>query len=269
MTRTQPPTSPHYGAARTVVAAVTADLDQLRIGENLTRVHGQDGQTVWRRAIAPGDGWCRAQHAPVCAWPRGAALCVVLQWWPCRQTPPPQRGAHWAARLDAVTAGLRSLGYTVEHAGRRPDPATDRHAELLVYRTRPGRQPPRRPPGAWAHVPPPRSTFGWPENTPHSRLQTRINLSALPHVADVTVRDLATCLWPPSARYAACVTVTPAPGSPTHEALGSAAAAVRSHGYRTRQAEPAVTGTPPPTAFLAYHDGPDFRSVTAAHPFPH
>lgn len=96
---------------RTAPTVVNYDLDHLKVGENRVVVGRKDGYDLHDRDIAPGDGWSRALYAPECAWPRGADLCVVVEWHPDRKV-----GSDWSVRLEAVTDGLRSLDYVVEWA---------------------------------------------------------------------------------------------------------------------------------------------------------
>ncbi|MEU3664344.1 hypothetical protein AB0E77_32100 [Streptomyces sp. NPDC032940] len=193
---TQRPVYDRTDPSRTGPLAVNYDLDRLRVGENRIVVGRKDGFDLHDRGIAPGDGWSRALYAPECAWPPGAELCVLVEWHPDRRV-----GPDWAVRLETVTSGLGSLDYVVERAGRPIDPSTDLYATLLVYRMDPGRTPPRRPDDAWAHIPSPR-TYRWPETDPLDQLRSLLGqMTAGRGGARVTVRGLASALWPPEAVF--------------------------------------------------------------------
>ncbi|MFJ3365801.1 hypothetical protein [Streptomyces anthocyanicus] len=210
-------------------------MDQLKVGENRVVVGHRDGYDLHDRDIAPGDGWSRALYAPECAWPRGAELCVVVEWHPDRRA-----GSDWFARLEAVTIGLRSLGYVVERAGRPVNPAKDLHANLLVYRMEPDTPPPRRTDSAWTHVPAPR-TYTWPEPNPLDTLGGLLSQTkAGRHGARVIVRDIVSALWPPEADHCEHVRWWPTPGTTAgtaYEGLREMALAMWDAGYRVQAQE--------------------------------
>ncbi|MDX3345855.1 hypothetical protein PV387_14645 [Streptomyces sp. ME02-6987-2C] len=213
---------------------VNFDLGQLKVGENWISVGRKDGLNLCHRDIAPGDGWSRARYAPECAWPRGAELCVLVEWYPDLEA-----GSDWNARLEAVTAGLRSLGYVVERAGRPIDPAKDLGAHLLVYRMEPGKTPPSRPADAWTHAPAPK-TYTWPERDPLDHVRWLLSQTkARGNGARVTVWTLASALWPPEADLCGHVRWWPAEGSgeAVHRDLREVVSVMRDEGYRVRQQE--------------------------------
>jgi hypothetical protein len=221
---------------RTGPLVVNYDLDQLTVGENLVVTGRKDGSDLHDRDIAPGDGWCRAVYAPECAWPRGAHLCVLVEWHPDRVV-----GSDWDARLTTVTAGLRSLGYVVERAGRPVDPAQDLRATLLVYRMEPGRTPPDRPAGAWTHVPPRPRTFDWRNLTPAGQLRKMLQqFEAARYGRRLVVWDIEGALWPPEASVCARLRWQPTPGAVSpqiYDGLRRLASDLRRVGYRTQLQE--------------------------------
>ncbi|MEV7284046.1 hypothetical protein AB0O01_05670 [Streptomyces sp. NPDC093252] len=195
---------------------VNHELDRLGLGDNWSVVGEQDGREVWGPVINSGDGWCRAMYAPECAWPRGAELCVVVQWFPDRELNRVGEGlgARWDARLDAVAVALRGAGYVVERAGRPPVPGLDPQADLLVYRMAEGEEPPVRPDGAWGAVPPRPSerSEGDSEVEPIERLRYLARTARLPFVQQMWAREVPSCLWPPTASLCARLQWRPAPG---------------------------------------------------------
>jgi hypothetical protein len=234
---------------------VNYDLDRLRVGENRVVVGRRDGFDVHGRDIAPGHGWSRALYAPECAWPPGAHLCVLVEWHP-----DPALGSDWAARVEAVAAGLRSLGYVVERAGRPVDPAKDVHANLLVYRMEAGQAAPVRADDAWAHVPDPR-TYTWRETNPLEELEWWLRRTkAAGDGARVLVRGLASALWPPEADLCGLVRWWPAPDSSTEavcDGLRELASVAQGAGYRVRAPErplPDVVETVETVDLLVYRE---------------
>ncbi|MFI5682312.1 hypothetical protein [Streptomyces sp. NPDC051636] len=216
---------------------VNFDLDQLKVGENWVVVGRKDGYDIHGRNIAPGDGWCRAMYAPECAWPRGADLCVLVEWHPCLKA-----GSNWAVRLEAVTTALRSLDYVVEHAGRPVDPTLDLRANLLVYRMEPGKAPPQRPQDAWTHVPPRRTApYSWHETSPQDQVSKVLrDTKAARNGSRLVVWDIESALWPPRASSCTLVRWWPTPGAPSraiHEGLREFTSAARDAGYCTRLQE--------------------------------
>ncbi|MER5376247.1 hypothetical protein [Streptomyces sp. NPDC002553] len=244
--------------SRTGPLVVNYDLDQLKVGENRVVVGRRDGYDLHGRNIAPGDGWCRALYAPECAWPRGADLCAVVEWHPDHKI-----GSDWAARMEAVTTGLRSLDYVVERAGRPVDPAQDLQATLLVYHMEPGKTPPQRSDDAWAHVPAPR-TYTWPEVSPLVRLRSWLGeTKAARKGSSLAVWDIASAMWPPEADFCAHVRWSPAPGTSSaevYEGLREFSAAVQEADYRTRLRERPIPDEAESVDLLVYHE------ADTAHP---
>jgi hypothetical protein len=232
---TQPPTYDRNNPSRTGPLVVNYDLDQLKVGENRVVVGRKDGYDLHDRDIAPGDGWCRALHAPECAWPRGADLCALVEWHPDRKV-----GSDWAARLEAVTTGLRSLDYVVERAGRPVDPAQDLQANLLVYRMEPGKTPPQRSDDAWANVPPLR-TYNWQETSPLNELRSVVRKANYRNGSRMVVWDIESALWPPKAVFCGHLRWWPAPGfsfsAAVHDDLREFIALMQDAGYRPRLQE--------------------------------
>ncbi|MET8822531.1 hypothetical protein [Streptomyces rochei] len=231
----QQPVYDRNNPSRTAPSVVNYDLDQLKVGENRVMVGHKDGYDLYDRDIAPGDGWCRALYAPECAWPRGADLCVLVEWFPDRKV-----GSDWNARLKAVTAGLRSLDYVVEWAGRPIDPEKDLQANLLVYRMEAGKNPPRRPSDAWLHIPAPR-TYAWNEVNPLHQLESWLkDTTAVRNGRRVMVRELNSVLWPPEADFCALARWQLAPDTSAetvHAGVREMASVVQDLGYRLRTQE--------------------------------
>lgn len=232
---THPPVYDRTNPNRTGPSVVNYDLDQLKVGENWVVTGRRDGHNLRNRDIAPGDGWSRALYAPECAWPRGADLCVRVEWHPDREV-----GSDWDARLEAVTTGLRSLDYVVERAGRPINPEQDLQANLLVYRMEPGKTPPQRSDDAWAHVPPPR-TYTWRETSPLDGLRYVVGQANYRDRSRMVVWDIESALWPPEASFCGHLRWWPAPGfafsAAVHDDLREFIAAMQDAGYRTRLQE--------------------------------
>ncbi|MFL4491730.1 hypothetical protein ACJ6WD_10815 [Streptomyces sp. VTCC 41912] len=245
-------------ALRAAPLVVNYDLDELGIGENWFVSGVRDGFRMVDRGIVPGAGWCRALSAPECAWPPGADLCVVVNWYPdasfigtFSNSPKKAKAlfgkshaeveAHWATRLKAVAEALRSLGYIVERAGRRPRPTQDANASLLVYRMGPGAEPPVRPVDAWRWVPSPR-VYRWSEKSPLEVLQRRMDDAGFRYQAGkgVVVRDIDTVLWPPLSSFCAQLDWWPDKVSSSEELydkLDQILSAVKTGGYQVRVQE--------------------------------
>ncbi|MEW2001117.1 hypothetical protein ACFWFH_34450 [Streptomyces coelicoflavus] len=237
--------------SRTAPLVVNYDLDQLKVGENRVVVGRKDGYDLHHRDIAPGDGWSRALCTSECAWPQGADLCVLVEWYPDREV-----GSDWAARVQAVTDGLRSLDYVVEWAGRPMDPAKDLHADLLVYRMEPGKTPSRRPGDAWAHVPSPR-TYRWPEKSPLELLEGWLRQTKpVRNGRRLGVWDVATALWPPEADRCGLARWWPADGSAdaVNADLREMALTMWEVGYRVRTQERSLPDVVESVDLLVYRE---------------
>ncbi|MFD9248412.1 hypothetical protein [Streptomyces bottropensis] len=230
---------------------VNYDLDRLRVGENRVVVGRKDGYDLHDRNIAPGDGWSRALYAPECAWPQGADLCALVEWHPDHNV-----GSDWAARLEAVTTGLRSLDYEVERAGRPVDPTHDLRANLLVYRMEPGKTPPQRSDDAWAHVTAP-CTYKWPEVSPLNQLSHWVHdTKAARNGLSLAVWDIATALWPPEADFCAHLRWFPAPDTSSaevYEGLREFSSVVQNVGYQTRVQERPIPDAAESVDLLVYN----------------
>lgn len=222
---------------RTGPLVVNYDLDQLKVGENLVVTGRQNGFDLHDQDIAPGDGWCRAVYAPECAWPVGAHLCVVVQWFPDEAF-----RATWPTRFGTVMAALRSRGFLVEHAGRESVPVQYGRVDMLVYQMEPGQAPPQRPDDAWAYVPPPR-TYRWPELSPMDECRRALDNLGIGHLAHrkhryrATLWDVTSVLWPPCATFCAQLRWWREPNhsaKATGEALSRLLSLVAKAGYRTR-----------------------------------
>lgn len=244
----QPPVYDRNNPSRTGPAVVNYDLDQLKVGENYMVVGHRDGY----RDLAPGDGWSRALAAPECAWPRGARLCVLVEWHPDRTV-----GSDWDARLEAVTTGLCSRGYVVERAGRPIDPEKDRYAHLLVYRMEPGKTPPQRPADAWAHIPPPR-TYTYRDPNPLEQVEQRLKeTKAAREGANLVVRDIDTALWPPEADLCGAVHWSPTPASSNeavYDGLRKMTEVLQADGYRVRMQERPLPDAVESVGLLVYRE---------------
>ncbi|MEU9338194.1 hypothetical protein AB0D49_34440 [Streptomyces sp. NPDC048290] len=256
----EPPPYDRDQPHRTGPLLVNHDLHQLGLGDNWAVVGRQQGRDLWGTDVTPGHGWSRALYAPECAWPRGARLCVVVQWFPDAVLRRATQGVQglWDSRLDAVADALRGRGYVVERAGRAAVPGHDAQADLLVYRMEEGHPPPVRAAGAWGAVPKPRE-YRYPEVPPVERLRYLVHTAELPHVRQVWVRDLPSCLWPPGAALCARVQWRPEPGGGTRavrQGLRGITAFADSAGLQVQLAE----REPPPTAevrdLLLHGDGP-------------
>ncbi|MCX4858345.1 hypothetical protein [Streptomyces canus] len=239
---------------------VNYDLDQLKVGENRVIVGRKDGYDLHGRDIAPGDGWCQAIYAPECAWPRGADLCVRVEWHPDREV-----GSDWAERLKAVTCALRSLDYVVERAGRPVAPEKDLRADLLVYRMGLGKTPPPRPDDAWAHVPPPRTYHRRREADPLDLLRHWLReTTAARKASSLVVWDPPSVLWPPEADFCAHLRWAPAPGTSSaeiYEGLREIGSVVQDAGYLTRLQERPIPDAAKSVDLLVYRKS---DSVTRA-----
>ncbi|MGI5397108.1 hypothetical protein [Streptomyces sp. CA-251251] len=247
----QRPVYDRNNPSRTAPSVVNYDLAQLKVGENRVVVGQQYGRDLVSRDIAPGDGWCRALYAPECTWPQGADLCVLVEWFPDLKV-----GSDWNARLKAVTDGLRSLDYVVEWAGRPIDPAKDLQANLLVYRMKPGKTPPRRPVDAWAYIPAPR-TYTWPEKDPLALLEGWLKQTkAVRGGGRLMVRDIATALWPPEADRCGLARWWPAQDSAetVNGGLREMAMAMWDTGYRVRTQERALPDAVESVDLLVYRE---------------
>ncbi|MFF8399831.1 hypothetical protein [Streptomyces sp. NPDC016172] len=248
---TQPPVYDRNNPSRTGPVVVNYDLDQLKVGENRVVVGRRDGFDLQDRDIAPGDGWCRALYVPECAWPRGADLCVLVEWHPDRKV-----GSDWDARLDAVTTGLRSLDYVVERAGRPVNPEQDLRANLLVYRMEPGKTPPQRPDDAWAYVQPPR-TYKWPETSPRELIEHWLREAKAARTGHLVVWDTESALWPPEASFCTHVRWWPAPDSSSarvYAGLREFASIVQGADYRTRLQERPIPDAVESVDLLVYRE---------------
>jgi hypothetical protein len=247
----EPPVYDRDNPSHTGPLVVNYALDQLKVGENRVIVGRKDGYDLHGRDIAPGDGWARALYAPECAWPRGAELCVLVEWHPDYGI-----GSDWAARLEAVTNGLRSLDYLVERAGRPVDPEKDLRAELLVYRMEPGKTPPPRPAGAWSHVPLPR-TYHWRQETdPLDLLRHWLRETTAARKGwSLAVWDPPSVLWPPEADFCAHLRWTPAPGTSSteiYEGLREIGSVVQDADYLTRLQERPIPDAAKSVDLLVY-----------------
>ncbi|MYX26773.1 hypothetical protein GTY75_08830 [Streptomyces sp. SID8381] len=251
--------------ARTAPLVVNHMLDQLGIGENRTVRRHPDGYDVHDRSIAPGDGWCRALYAPECAWPEGAHLCVVVEWFPDEDF-----RSTWPARFETVMATLRSHGFVVEHTGRGSVPVQYRRADMLVYQMEPGKQPPQRPADAWAYVPLPRA-YEWPERSPMDQCRLALNElgigSGYPgYQYRAALWDVSSVLWPPHATFCALLRWWPEPGlsaKETAEALGKLRALV-AYGYHTRVAPQGGTARGDHVDILVYREAPESAETAPA-----
>ncbi|MFE0930853.1 DUF6415 family natural product biosynthesis protein [Streptomyces mutabilis] len=243
---------------------VNYDLDRLKIGENRVVVGRRGGFDLHDRDIAPGDGWSRALYAPECTWPQGAHLCVLVEWHPDRRG-----GSDWAARLEAVTSGLRALDYVVERAGQPIDPANDLHATLLVYRMEADRTPPRRPDDAWAHVPAPR-TYTWQETNPLERMEWRLKQTkAARNGARVMVRDVASALWPPEADLCGLARWWPSSHTSTkavYDGLREMASVMQDAGYQVRTQERPLPDTVESVDLLVYREATERKRIAIRDP---
>jgi len=248
----QPPVYDRNNPDLTGPLVVNYDLDQLRVGENYMVVDHKDGHDIIDRDLAPGDGWSRALAAPECAWPRGAHLCVLVEWHPDRTV-----GSDWDARLEAVTTGLRSLGYVVERAGRPVNPEKDRYAALLVYRMEPDKTPPRRSADAWAYVSPPRP-YSWRDPNPLDLLERRLKeTKAARDGAGIVVRDIDSALWPPEADLCGVVRWWPAPDTSAeavYDRLREMTSVMQADGYRVRTQDRPLPDAVETVALLVYRE---------------
>jgi hypothetical protein len=255
---TQPPVYDRDNPSHTGPLVVNYDLDQLGVGENRVVVGRKDGYDIHGRDIAPGDGWCRALYAPECAWPRGAELCVLVEWHPDYGI-----GSDWAGRLEAVTKGLRSLDYVVERAGRPVDPAQDLRANLLVYRMEPDKTPPQRSDDAWANVPPAR-TYNWRETSPLDELRSVVREANYRDGSLMVVWDIESALWPPEAVFCGHLRWWPEPGfafsAAVHDDLREFIDRMQDAGYRTRMQERPIPDAVESVDLLVY------RKADSGHP---
>ncbi|MDH6629427.1 hypothetical protein M2271_007263 [Streptomyces sp. LBL] len=249
---TRPPVYDRTNPTHTGPLVVNYDLDQLEVGENRVVVGHKDGYDLHDRDIAPGDGWCRALYAPECTWPRGAHVCVLVEWHPDHKV-----GSDWDARLEAVTTSLRSMDYVVERAGQPINPAQDLRATLLVYRMEPGKTPPQRSADAWTHVPP-LHTYTWRETNPLTQIGHSLRKTKAAQAGSrLVVRDIASALWPPEASFCAHVRWWPAPGTSSaevHAGLSEFTSVARNADFRTRLQERPVPDAVESVDLLAYRE---------------
>lgn len=196
-------------------------LRQLGLGEQYVRT-----PSGLARVLPDGIGWCRAQTLTEAAWPLGADLCVLVDWFPdaaLRRDPrtghvPPGAEEHWRERLAMTADALESLGYVVERNGPQRSPRTHWAAELLVYRMSPGLAPVRLPPEAWEGVEPIPPHYGRPSWHPDpdpcsvvERALRKAGVRAWSSSAGVcVVRSITQTVWPPDADICAWVCWSPA-----------------------------------------------------------
>ncbi len=215
------PSRPPYDrtSAASAVAVVNHDLVLLNLALQV-----KDGH----RVVPVGLGWCRAIPAPEEAWPLGADLCVLVQWFPDEEflkvgwkAPAPQGAeGHWRERIAATLAALRTLGYVAEQWGPPQTPKEHMSAELVVYRMPTGVPAPRRP----AYLPVPLE-HEWYRESPQERIRRDLEKPFRVMSAEDTKRGgfivihVDRVLWPPKAVTCALVAWLPdadmqiAPGS--------------------------------------------------------
>lgn len=118
-----------------------------------------DGKPVDGGGTRPAEtGWCRAVGLSEAAWPTGAELCVIVDWFPGSAfmrndrtgSVPHLADQHWRSGLADTADALESHGFVVERNGPPQGPEYNGHAELLVYRMPDGVEPTRLPADTWA-----------------------------------------------------------------------------------------------------------------------
>ena len=196
-------------SATSAVAVVNYDLALLNLAQQV-----KNGQ----RIVPVGLGWCRAIPAPEEAWPLGAELCVLVQWFPDEEflkvgwkAPAPQGAeAHWGERIAATLAALRTLGYVAEQWGPPQTPHLHMSAELVVYRMPPGVPAPPHP----AYLPVPQE-HEWYRDSPQGRVRRDLDQSFIvtrPRDTErgsfITIR-VDRVLWPQKAVTCALVAWLP------------------------------------------------------------
>lgn len=213
---------------RSGAALLQFHLRQLGLGEWwFTR----DGKNVDGGGAHPTEtGWCRAGGVTEAAWPEGADLCVVVDWFPGstfrrndRTGKVPRRAEHhWKTSLADVADALETRGFVVERNGPPQGPEYNSHAETLVYRVRPGVEPARLPADAWEgatpHPPNFKDGYSW-YPAPHpvgeaERVLTDSDLSGISSyfnplpkqgIGQCSVNVLPQLVWPYRAELAAWV----------------------------------------------------------------
>ncbi len=240
--RLRPVREPAYDPAdpQSGRALVDYHLRELGLGEEAF-VRVEDGMRLARVETPPSIGVCRAHVLTEAAWPRGAELCVTVDWTPDAAQRrdvrsgrvPPSAEDYWRERIAATADALESCGYVVEPSRFRCSPHFHFSAELLVYRMRPG-QPPRKTPAdaVWAlssPVPPnyQQRDWHWPDKSPQTLVRNALRDAGLEprpghrdsSFGQFAVRDITQTVWPPEADRCAWVVwwpaahVGPAPGT--------------------------------------------------------
>ncbi|MGW6462076.1 hypothetical protein ACWF94_40150 [Streptomyces sp. NPDC055078] len=281
---------PRYDRAdpgRTGTALVNHQLGRLGLGETYTT---RDG--IAYRALPEGAGWCRADGVPEPAWPRGADLCVLVNWYPDAAfrrddtTGKVPEGAeqHWAERVAATAVALESIGYVAEETGPPRTPHHHANAELLVYRMPQGVPPRRQPADAWKGWPPARPNwisghYRYPGIAPDSEIHRVLQDAKLtweePYYAEPRVesgpcfvQSITQTLWPPGSSRCALVVWQPAagfrrstktgdvpPGAAEHWASGTARVVdvLEQNGYRVTGRERPLSPARDTTAEFLVH----------------
>ncbi|MFE0777590.1 hypothetical protein [Streptomyces sp. NPDC058861] len=204
-----------------MVARVGKDLQQLGLSPS------DDVDHEASRAHLAGLGWCQATYAPEEAWPPGAELCAVVQWFPDKAYRrdsrtgklPSLAGEHWKRRVAATVRELESIGYLVAVSGPPRAPHLHPGEELLVWRPREGKSNTWPPFGAWDGLEPARPNFKtgpnaypYPERNPATALGAALGKLRAGTAEDgrAYVTTAGAALWPPYAEYCARVLWEPA-----------------------------------------------------------
>ncbi|MYR63633.1 hypothetical protein GTY54_48030, partial [Streptomyces sp. SID625] len=200
-------------------ALVEWHLHRLGLGPHRLTADSGAGYRIARHVPPPGRlGVCRARTLTEAAWPRGADLCVLVDWSPdpaLRRNPhhgtlPPGAEDHWRDRITATARALRSAGYHAEPSPVRCSPRHHASAELLVYRMPPGtaRRPAPEPDTMPEPLPPTYERPRWsPERPPAHVVEAALRAAGLPldgapgdsAYGQVTVRAITQTVWPPGA----------------------------------------------------------------------
>ncbi|MGW7492137.1 hypothetical protein [Streptomyces sp. NPDC054786] len=209
------------------------DLARLGLGEVWT-TREENGLRMGSRTLPEGAGWCRAVGAPEEAWPAGADLCVLVEWFPDvafrrnyhSGSLPSGAEEHWRDRLAATVAALEWLGYLAEQTGPPRTPHHHSRAELVVYQMTPGVSAVGQPADAWKGAAPSRPNFidGYLyHQAPMSHIERVLEDAQLTgkqrygqppspeEFGSCIVRSVTETLWPVGAELCALVEWRPAP----------------------------------------------------------
>ncbi|MFI8194018.1 hypothetical protein ACIF8T_35600 [Streptomyces sp. NPDC085946] len=208
-------------------ALVDYHLRDLGLGEVWQAKNSGLGLRAATCATREGIGVCRAFVLTEAAWPKGADLCVTVEWWPdaalrrdcVRGTLPAGAEEHWRERIAATAQALESRGFVVEPSRVRCSPRFHPSAEFLVYRTAAGTPLMRVPADTACGLPEPipphyRQQSWYPEQSPCDLVRGALREAGLGDygntAGEVVVRSITQTVWPPEADRCAWLIWRPA-----------------------------------------------------------